>query len=197
MSDVARLFDEHHQSLYRYLVRFSGDADVAADAAQEAFVRLVERPLSAPVERAWLFKVATNFVLEQTRTRARRTHLLDGSPERAPMADPPRDAHELVEATDRQTVVRGGLASLGEKERVLLQNPQQGTYVLRVVNFASVAPTWTMTAALYDVAEQTVGGLIESWTLLCEKDGRVLARVPVVVDRGGQAKVNLRACQAG
>ena len=126
MSDVARLFDEHHQSLYRYLVRFTGDADIAADAAQEAFVRLVERPLAAPIERAWLFKVATNFVLEQARTRTRRAHLLDGSPERAPMGDPPRDAHDLVEATDRQSAVRRGMASLSEKERTALLMREEG-----------------------------------------------------------------------
>jgi hypothetical protein len=94
------------------------------------------------------------------------------------------------------TEVGSSAGSIGEKERVLLQNPQQGTYVLRVVNFASVAPTWTMTAALYDTTEQTVGGLIESWTLSCEKNGTVLERVPVVVDRGGQLKVDLRTCLA-
>jgi RNA polymerase sigma factor (sigma-70 family) len=126
MSDVARLFEEHHQSLYRYLVRFTGDPDAAADAAQEAFVRLVERPPAGPVQRAWLFKVATNVVLEGARTRARRRRLLGAAPGRAPMADPPRDPHELVEATDRRAVVRQGLASLGEKERTALLMREEG-----------------------------------------------------------------------
>jgi RNA polymerase sigma-70 factor (ECF subfamily) len=126
MTDVARLFEEHHQSLYRYLVRFAGDPDVAADAAQEAFVRLVERPPPGPVERAWLFKVATNVVMESARTRARRVRLLDASPERAPMADPPRDPHDLVEAGDRRRVVTEALASLGEKERTALLMREEG-----------------------------------------------------------------------
>ncbi|HUQ84678.1 MAG TPA: sigma factor, partial [Gemmatimonadaceae bacterium] len=69
---LARLFQEHHGSLYRYLTRLSGDADVAADAAQEVFVRLIERPPSDGVERAWLYKVGTNLVLEGSRTRTRR-----------------------------------------------------------------------------------------------------------------------------
>src|SRR5919202_3104725 len=117
MPDAARLFDEHHQSLYRYLVRFCGDPDSAADAAQEAFARLVERPPAAGVERAWLFKVATNVVLESARTRARRVRLLQGAPGRAPHGDPPRDPHELVEAAERRRAVTSALAALGEKER--------------------------------------------------------------------------------
>jgi hypothetical protein len=39
-----------------------------------------------------------------------------------------------------------------------------------------------------------VPGLIESWTLTCEKDGKVLQQVPVIVDRGEQAKVDLGTC---
>ncbi|UOY01664.1 M14 family zinc carboxypeptidase [Blastococcus sp. PRF04-17] len=83
---------------------------------------------------------------------------------------------------------------VGEKERALLQDPDQGTYVLRVINFASVTPTWTLTAAGFVAETSTVPGLVESWTLTCERDGRVLERVPVVIDRGQQLKVDLKAC---
>jgi hypothetical protein len=83
---------------------------------------------------------------------------------------------------------------VGEKERVLLQDPAQGTYVLRVINFASVAPTWTLTASLFEAATSTVPGLVETWTLTCERDGRVLQTVPVIIDRGQKARVDLTAC---
>ncbi|MGP3979997.1 M14 family zinc carboxypeptidase [Streptomyces sp. KR80] len=83
---------------------------------------------------------------------------------------------------------------VGEKERVLLDDPEQGTYVLRVQNFASVTPSWTLTASLFDATEESVPGLIENWTLSCEKDGKVLQQVPVVVDRGQQVKADLRTC---
>ena len=36
--------------------------------------------------------------------------------------------------------------------------------------------------------------LFRSWTLSCEKDGRVLEQVPVVVNRGQQVKVDLKTC---
>jgi hypothetical protein len=84
--------------------------------------------------------------------------------------------------------------AVAEKERVLLQDPAQGTYVLRVLNFASLTPTWTLTAALFNAESDTVPGLVEAWTLTCERNGRVVERVPVVIDRGQQLRVNLAAC---
>jgi hypothetical protein len=84
--------------------------------------------------------------------------------------------------------------SVAEKERVLLQDPAQGTYVLRVLNFASVTPSWTLTAALFHADASTVPGLVENWTLTCERNGQVIQTVPVVVDRGQRLRVDLTAC---
>jgi hypothetical protein len=84
--------------------------------------------------------------------------------------------------------------SVAEKERVLLQDPAQGTYVLRVINFASVTPGWTLTAALFHADASTVPGLVENWTLTCERNGQVIQTVPVVVDRGQRLRVDLTAC---
>ena len=87
----------------------------------------------------------------------------------------------------------------GEKESLEIAAPEPGTYVLRVINYASAASTYTLTATLYDsttVSSEEVPGLIEAWTLSCEKDGKVLQQVPVVVDRGEQVKVDLKTCIA-
>jgi hypothetical protein len=83
---------------------------------------------------------------------------------------------------------------VGEKERALLQDPEPGTYVLRVINFASVTPSWTLTASLFTTDSRTVAGLVETWTMTCERDGRVIQRVPVTVDRGQRLRVDLTAC---
>jgi hypothetical protein len=77
---------------------------------------------------------------------------------------------------------------------VLLQDPAKGTYVLRAINFASATPAWTLTASLFNATTSTVPGLVEAWTLTCERDGRVVQRVPVVIDRGQRLKVDLTAC---
>jgi hypothetical protein len=87
----------------------------------------------------------------------------------------------------------------GEKESLEVAAPEPGTYVLRVVNYASATSTYTLTATLYDsttVESEEVPGLIEAWTLSCMKDGKVLEQVPVVVDRGEQVKADLTKCIA-
>lgn len=127
MLDVTRLFDEHHQSLYRYLVRLSGDVDLAADAVQEAFLRMMTRPPQREGgERAWLFTVGTNVILETARKRSRRGRLLAVAEGRSPIGDPPRDPHEIVEADERRRVVRDALAMLSEKERTALLMREEG-----------------------------------------------------------------------
>lgn len=86
---------------------------------------------------------------------------------------------------------------LVDKELATLDSPQPGTYVLRVINFASVSADWTMTAGLYATEDLIIGdGLVENWTLTCERpDGTVLQTVPVVVDRGQQIKADLGVCR--
>jgi len=83
---------------------------------------------------------------------------------------------------------------VNEKEKATINAPTPGTYVLRVINFASVSPTYTLTASLFDATEQTTAPLVEAWTLTCERDGQVLQAVPVVVDRGQQVSVDLKEC---
>ncbi len=102
------------------------------------------------------------------------------------------------EADGSLTQVASSGNFVGEKELATLSSPKPGTYVLRVINFASVSPDWTMTAGLYDTTDTIVGdGLVENWTLTCERpDGTVLDTQSVVVDRGQQVKPNLAACRA-
>jgi hypothetical protein len=95
------------------------------------------------------------------------------------------------------TQVGSSGAFVGEKERAEIAAPEPGDYVLRVINFASTTPTYDLTATLFDstvVSSEEVPGLIESWTLSCEVDGKVLQQVPVIVDRGEQSKVDLSTC---
>lgn len=125
MDRASELFENHHDALYRYLVRLSGDPDIAADAAQEAFVRLLDRAPMGPAERAWLFKVGTNYVLESRRTASRRGRLLDGRGAQT-MGDAPHDPHASVEADERRRVVIAALSRLSEKERVAILMREEG-----------------------------------------------------------------------
>jgi RNA polymerase sigma factor (sigma-70 family) len=124
--DAAQLFEENYDSLCRYLLRFTGDADAAADAAQEAFVKLLERAPRAESPRAWLFTVATNQAMQASRTRTRRWRLLVAGATRAPHGDAPPDPEaELQAQLDRQEVQKA-LLTLSEKERQALLMREEG-----------------------------------------------------------------------
>ncbi|MGH7567875.1 MAG: sigma factor, partial [Gemmatimonadales bacterium] len=82
-------FHVHFHRLYRYLDRLSGDPDLAADLAQEAFVKLYRRGALPVAPAAWLITVGLNLLRNARSTRSRRRRLL--TPERGErvLADPP------------------------------------------------------------------------------------------------------------
>lgn len=124
--NVTQLFNEHYDALFRYLVRLTGDGDLAADAAQEAFVRLVERPPADRHLRAWLFAVATNVVRDSARARTRWMKLLSAAPDRAPMGDVPAAPDAAAESAERRKAVRAALDRLSLKERTVLLMREEG-----------------------------------------------------------------------
>ena len=123
--DADALYRQHAPALMRYLTRLAGDADAAADALQEAFVRLLEQPPRDARARSWLFTVATNVVREQGRTRTRRSQLLRRAPTDALHGDT-RDPGADAEGADRRRLVRGALAGLSERDRTALLMREEG-----------------------------------------------------------------------
>jgi RNA polymerase sigma factor (sigma-70 family) len=66
---IERLFNEHNESLIRFLrVRLRSDEE-AKEVAQEAYVRLLqlENPQAVSYFRAFLFKTATNIAIDRLR----------------------------------------------------------------------------------------------------------------------------------
>jgi RNA polymerase sigma factor (sigma-70 family) len=123
--DASRLFVEHYTALLRFLRRYTGDADLAEDAAQEAFARLIEKP-PALATRAWLFTVGKHAALDAMRTRVKRLRLASAAPDRTPMGDPPLSPYEVAEATSIRKIVREALESLSERERKILLMREEG-----------------------------------------------------------------------
>jgi len=124
--DVESIFAEHYEGLFRYLSRLTGDPDLAADVAQEAFVRLVERRPENNGIRAWLYRVATNLVRDDSRVRRRRVEILQGSPDRAPYGDTPVGADMALEIQERRAFIRAALETLSERDRTILLMREQG-----------------------------------------------------------------------
>ncbi len=124
--DVESIFEAEYDGLYRYLVRLTGDADLAADIAQECFIRLVERQPHERQLRGWLFRVGTNLVRDDSRVRRRRLELLDESSDLAAWNAQPPDPERVLEETEARRMVHGALAELNQRDRTLLLMRQAG-----------------------------------------------------------------------
>jgi RNA polymerase sigma-70 factor (ECF subfamily) len=125
--DLRALFVEHHEGLFRYLERMTGDAEVAADAVQETFLKLAESPPPDPTHiGAWIYTVATNQVRETLRTQRRRRELLEVSSHRVPVANPGPDPAASAERREARKAVELILAGLTERERTILLMREEG-----------------------------------------------------------------------
>src|SRR5260370_28308078 len=76
---VEGLYDEHAAALWRYARRLTGDEARAQDVVQETLLRAWQHPEVADNNersaRAWLFTVARNMVIDETRTARFRREL--------------------------------------------------------------------------------------------------------------------------
>ena len=122
-TDAAAVFHRHHAALLRYLARYTGDADEAADIAQEAFVKFLRSPPADEIAVPWLYRVATNLALDAARKRRRRAELL--SRETLPVAVPPA-ADARFERAAARTLVRKALDTLSPKERTAVLMREEG-----------------------------------------------------------------------
>jgi RNA polymerase sigma factor (sigma-70 family) len=141
------LFNAHFERLYRYLHRLSGDADLAADLAQDALVRLYQRGAPPDVPAAWLITVATNLFRNARGQRSRRLRLLTAARAERVVADPGPSPAQAVEAGDETARVRAALERLPERERRLL--------LLRAEGYS-----YAELAAALDLHDASVGTLL-------------------------------------
>ncbi len=108
---AAAIFERNHLAVYRFLRRATGDGPTAEDLTQDVFLRIVrrlDRYEDRLRERAWVFRIARNVLLDRQR-RAQRVR-----PELSLAAAPE------VAVDARQTAslaLQEALAGLREEER--------------------------------------------------------------------------------
>lgn len=136
---VEELFHARYDSLYRYLDRLTGDADLATDLAQETFVRLYQRGAMPEDPRGWLVAVAMNLVRDDRRRAKRRgaaiaTHGAAYLPR--PAAEP---ADAAVLFNEARAQVKTALDSLPVRDRHLLLLRQEGYSYRELAHAVGVA----------------------------------------------------------
>lgn len=125
-SAFTRLYDQHRRALYAYLLGRTGDAELARDLLQETFLRLwrhFSAIRSQPPERqrAWVFGVARNLVIDLHRHRKSRDSayaaLRAAAETTAPASEEPAARAELAE---RVRLVEEAIRRLPEEQRVVV-----------------------------------------------------------------------------
>ena len=114
------LFEANFGRLHRYLNRLAGDSELAADLAQEAFVRLYYRGSFPDAPEAWLITVALNLFRNAQSSRKRRRRLLTLARAEAVHSDPAPSPEQAAACNDVRHRVRWALDGLPERERHIL-----------------------------------------------------------------------------
>ena len=125
----SELFEANFGRLHRYLNRLAGDSELAADLAQETFVRLYSRGSLPDSPEPWLITVALNLFRNAQSSRKRRRRLLTIDRAEAVHSDPPPSPDQTVSCDDVRQRVRWALGGLPERERhILLLRAEGYTY---------------------------------------------------------------------
>jgi RNA polymerase sigma-70 factor, ECF subfamily len=117
---LATIFDTYFPALYRYFYHHVHQAQVAEDLAAEVFCRMLEQLAkgSGPRNhlRAWLYRVAYNLVVDDSRRRVHRDH--DSLEEETACA--PGDLQEQTDGSLLRAEARQALMSLTPPQREVI-----------------------------------------------------------------------------
>lgn len=97
-SAFGEIVDLHQHSVYRYLIRCTGNSDDAQELFQETFLRAYRAYGDLPTDanhQAWLFRIATNLVKNYIRDRQRYRKIF--------VADGPIPSSKVHPTTPEQT----------------------------------------------------------------------------------------------
>ena len=113
--DFERMFNEHHDLIYRAAYRITGNAEDAEDVLQTLFLRLLRRECPPDIEsnpKAYLHRAAVNIALDIIKLRNRNVST-DDSPieleDTRPTQDRQRNSSEI------QAWLRSALSELSPK----------------------------------------------------------------------------------
>lgn len=124
------LYDKHAGALWRYARRLTGDGSRAEDIVQETLLRAWQHPeVAGDTARAWLFTVARNLVIDQSRS-ARARHEI-GSLDEAPGLGGP---DEIDTTLDRMLIVDAVARLSADHRAVICRSYYQGWSTARIAD---------------------------------------------------------------
>jgi RNA polymerase sigma factor (sigma-70 family) len=150
---IAALFRDEYGRVHRYLDRTLGDAHLATDIAQEAFVRLYDRGTMPDDPVAWLITVATNLLRDERRRTHRRIRLLERESGNVPQAAAAPDPSATVDRDEVRAQVRAALNRLEFRDREALLLRHSGYSYREIALILNLAETSVGTILLRAAAQ--------------------------------------------
>ena len=123
------LLVRHRKPLYNFILRFLGDKETAEDLLQEAFMRVIKGAEAYKRQAkftTWLYTIARNLCVDQTRRRKHRKHAsldapLDASEESGTLLDvlPSKEMGSDRKSVNKQLheTMQRAIAGLSEEQR--------------------------------------------------------------------------------
>jgi len=135
---LTRVFDTHHERLFRLARRLSGSHDDARDLVQETFVRIARAPGSLPTghdsELAWLIRTLVNLSRDRRRRAVVRMRHAVAHPPVA-VAGSPEPAYVARMAVEQ------ALGELGVRRRaIVVLHELEGESVKQIALTLGIAP---------------------------------------------------------
>ena len=125
-NELVRLFEGR---VYTLCYRMLGDADSAADAAQDAFLAAFRnlRSFRGGSFRSWMLRIATNTCYDVLRVRKRRPSVsldidADDESSASPLqiADPAESPDDFAQRRELAAAIQNGLTLLPDEQRIVL-----------------------------------------------------------------------------
>ncbi len=117
------LMERHGQQLTNFLIRCLQDENLAADLAQETFVRVYQHRNKFDARQkfsSWLYAIASNFVRDHLRRVACRPEVINTEDVLSQKAAQELSPSEEMQAQERTDAVRAAIAALPEELRAPL-----------------------------------------------------------------------------
>lgn len=151
----AELFERHRHGIHAYLLGKTSHAEAASDLLQETFLRAWRAfgelgLLEDDRQRAWLFTVARNLVVDRYRSRARRQATLDALVDTHRRHDAEQgDTAEQIVARDQLAQLGHAIAALPDRQRTVLTMATVGDMTSREIAQALDLPAGTVRYELH------------------------------------------------
>ena len=114
MTQFHEIYIAYGQPVYRFLLRLSGDPDLAEDLLQETFYQAlihIGQFQGRSSLYTWLCQIGKNAWLKECRRRAKSADIL---PEELPIADPRPGPEEIVVEQDQLRMIRQAILKLSD-----------------------------------------------------------------------------------